>query len=265
MNDTQKKYLEKSLRLLEKHLPYTADQMLAGYPEKGRDGEIGSWMTQTDSSGLFYCLFSWPMEAGERAVLLVYDEKDRIIADFSAVLCSVKELLYSRDLYDLLSEESDWMYLEHYTLCSYMFEDIPYPGCEAGPQNREYDGEAFLCCSAYVTKSFRRKGIFSEMLQMMNEFTLRKRKGAVSLYSVFSLDPDVACYGPDAEEEPYHYRYEKDEPDRMRNRMILEKYGYETLRLQETEPDPEADGTKLWFAVCREDDVIIETDDAMTA
>ena len=44
----------------------------------------------------------------------------------------------------------------------------------------------------------------------------------------------------------------------MRNKMILEKLGFEVIRLQETEEDPEADGTKLWFAVKKENDVIID-------
>jgi hypothetical protein len=68
-------------------------------------------------------------------VLLVYDEQMRVIADASAVHCSVSALLGSSQLYDELSEESDWMYLEHYTLCGYMFPQYEYPPCK---ENRQY-------------------------------------------------------------------------------------------------------------------------------
>ena len=75
-----------------------------------------------------------------------------------------------------------------------------------------------------------------------------------------SLDPDIACYGPDAKDGPYYYNYEKDEPDRIRNRIIAEHTGFFPVRLELTEQPEEDDGTKIWFAVRHERDIILETE-----
>lgn len=221
-----------------------------------RDYEI-----EEDRHGYVYCLFSWEETDSERIVLLVYDDEMRIIADLSAVHTHVNDLLYSQRLYDELSEESDWMYLEHYTLCGYMFPDLPYPACTE-TEKQTYEGEALLYSNAYVTRAYRRKGIFSVMLNMSRDFALRKAGGTAVLYSIFSLDPDIAVYGPDAQKEPYHYSFEKDEPVRMVNCQIMKRLGFEPLRLEETEEDADADGTKLWFALRKETDLIIDIDEA---
>jgi hypothetical protein len=253
MKYTEDVYLEKSLKLLERWLPLSAGEMLEAYlSQTEREAD---WNIEEDPSGYVYCVFSWPETDSERAVLLVYDDEMRIIADCSAVHCSVSSLLSSTELFDELCEESDWMYLSHYTLCAGLFPDVPYPP-EGNQVNRA--GEALLYSNAYVTKAYRRKHIFTVMSEIMREFALRFQSGSALLYTAFSLDPDIAVYGPDAVSEPYHYSFEKDEPDRMRNKMILEKLGFEVIRLQETEEDPEADGTKLWFAVKKENDVIID-------
>ena len=246
-------YLEKSVKLLERWLPASAREMLEKY--LAQSDEEADWNIEEDTEGFVYCVFSWPETDSERAVLLVYDDEMRIIADCSAVHCSVSHLLSSVRLFDELCEESDWMYLSHYTLCADLFPEIPWPP-EGKKVNRE--GEALLYSNAYVTKAYRRKHIFTVMTEIMREFALRFQSGNALLYTSFSLDPDIAVYGPDAVKEPYHYSFEKDEPDRMRNKMILEKLGFEVIRLQETEEDPEADGTKLWFAVKKENDVIID-------
>lgn len=258
MKKSDAEYLERSLKRLEKWLPFPVDEMLAHYLDERN--EIRDHEVEEDPYGYVYCLFSWPETDHERLVLLVYDEQMRIIADLSAVHANVSELLYSAKLYDELSEESDWMYLEHYTLCAYMFPELPYPASEAGEQ-RHYEGEALLYSNAYVTKQFRRRGIFTAMVSMTRDFALRRASGSTVLYSVFSLDPDIAVYGPDAESTPYHYSYEKDEPVRMTNCEIMKKLGFTPLRLEETEEDPEADGTKLWFAVKQETDLIIDVDE----
>lgn len=246
-------YLEKSLKLLERWLPESVQAMMEEYLSKPR--EEADWNVEEDAHGYVYCVFSWPETGSERIVLLVYDDGMKIIADCSAVHCSVSDLLSSTALFDELCDESDWMYLSHYTLCAVMFPEVPYP-----PSGEKINagGEALLYANAYVTKAFRRQGIFTVMDEIMREFALRSVSGSAVLYTSFSLDPDIAVYGPDAVSTPYHYNFEKDEPDRMRNKTVLEKRGFEVVRLQETEKDPDADGTKLWFAVRRENDVIID-------
>lgn len=253
-------YLEKSLKLLERWLPENVQTMMEKYLSKPR--EEADWNVEEDAHGYVYCVFSWPETGSERIVLLVYDDGMRIIADCSAVHCSVSDLLSSTALFDELCDESDWMYLSHYTLCAVMFPEVPYP-----PSGEKINakGEALLYSNAYVTKAFRRQGIFTVMDEIMREFALRSVSGSAVLYTSFSLDPDIAVYGPDAVSTPYHYNFEKDEPDRMRNKTILEKRGFEVIRLQETEEDPDADGTKLWFAVRRENDVIIDLEKDIAA
>ena len=100
------------------------------------------------------------------------------------------------------------------------------------------------------------------MEMMMREASLRSVSGAQILSCAISLDPDIACYGPDAKDEPYYYNYETDEPRRMKNAEIAEKRGYEVIRLQEDDPRPDSDGTKIWFAVRYEQDLIIDQDQA---
>ena len=257
MNKEPVFYLEKSLELLGKWLPLSPVEMLRHY--QGEEG-MGDMEVSEDIHGYVYCIFSWAEDAGERIVLLLYDENEKVIADLSAVHCDVMTLLYSQELYDALSEESDWMYLEHYTLCASMFADIPYPGC-AGEWRQEREGEALLFSNAYVQKRFRRQGIFTAMMNMTRDFALRCASGNTRLYAAISLDPDVAVYGEDARKSPYYYSFEKDEPVRMENCAVIAKLGFTPLRLEETSEDPDADGTKLWFAVRAENDMIIDVDE----
>ena len=248
-------YLHKSLERLEKWLPFSVDEMMENYM---RGSRINDYDIEEDEQNHVYCLFAWPETDSERIVLLVYDEEMHIIADLSAVHCNVNQLLYSKELYDSLSLESDWMYLSHYTLCASMFPSLPYPACES-TERTQMKGEALLYSNAYVTRSYRRNGIFTFMVNMTRDFVLRFSKGSTVLLSVISLDPDVAVYGPDAVSTPYHYSFEIDEPVRMENCEVMKHLGFEPLRLEETQEDPEADGTKLWFAIRKETDVIIET------
>ncbi len=257
VNETEEKYLKLSLKKLESHLPESFHDMFLHYSRGEYDflyGEIGG--------GLHACIFSYPVpEEAEQVILLVYEGRDRIIADAAGCHIPVRELLKGKEIYDFLSSESDWMYLEHYIICSYMFPELPYPFCQSHEDVPLYcSGEALLYSNAYVTKAFRRQGIFRAMTEIMREFVLRNCTDRTELYSVISLDPDVACYGPDAQDAPYIYSYEKDEPDRQRNIRIMERLGYEALRLQEDDPSAEQDGTKLWFAVRQESDLIIESD-----
>ena len=259
MTEKELKYLECSLKKLEKWLPETLPEMIAGYT----DGSL-FYNVEEDEKGYVYCQFSWPeTEKAERLVLLVFDDAMRVIADISGIHCRMDDLMKDTDIYDLCSEESDWMYLEHYILCQWGKEELPYPYCEADAKEElVFDGEALLISNAYVTESFRRQGIFTMMEMMMREASLRNVSGAQILSCAISLDPDIACYGPDAKDEPYYYNYETDEPRRMKNAEIAEKRGYEVIRLQEDDPRPDSDGTKIWFAVRYEQDLIIDQDQA---
>jgi len=72
------------------------------------------------------------------------------------------------------------------------------------------------------------------------------------------MDPDIACFGPDAKDEPYYYSFEADEPVRLRNAEIAERLGFTPLRLELENPEQETDGTRLWFCVRSEICEIIE-------
>lgn len=259
MNSTNCNYLKFSLNLLEDWLPGNQKTMMKWLKKHPDDTDL-----EEDQNHLVYCQFSYPVlnqqgifckdplffEEGllERIMILVY-ANDQIIADCSAFHGSMNNVLARKEIIDFLNKESDWMYLEHYTLCGTFFSD----------GKLSENGEALLFSNAYVTTSYRQKGIFTQMLQMMRDFSLRHNEGNTILYSVLSLDPDIACYGPDSSDQPYIYSMEQDEPKRVMNARIMKKLGYLPIRLEETEPSENDDGTKLWFAVRKEEDQIIET------
>ena len=258
MKQKNRSYLKSSLERLEKWLPGNAESMLQWFDQHPSHTE-----SEEDSFFLHYCLFSFPLldQCGneytdpasfhrailERIILLVYDN-DQIIADCSSVHCKAKDL-QNESIMQYLRKESDWMDLEHYTLCGTFFPD----------GSVSQDGQALLYSNAYVTGTYRKKGIFTRMLQMMRDHALRNETGNACLYSVISLDPDVACYGPDASDEPYIYSMKQDEPKRQVNATIVKKTGWFPLRLEETDPPEDDDGTKLWFAIRKEEDRIIDT------
>ena len=97
---------------------------------------------------------------------------------------------------------------------------------------------------AYTGRDERQKGIFRNLMNLSESF-FAKEKSGLTLYSVISLDPDVACYGKDRLDEPYIYSM-KDEPVRLLNAEIIRKLGYTPLKL-ETDEEVE-DGSLLWFA-----------------
>ncbi|MCR4952268.1 MAG: hypothetical protein K6A40_13195 [Solobacterium sp.] len=255
MKDTEY-YLKLSLQKLKDVLPEDPNLMLIRYLSKRL------WHSMSyDNSKRAYLLFAWPeAEGAERIILLVYDD-DSIIADMSALHAPADALMRSRELYDLCSEESDWMYLEHYIFCRWGFGEYPYPYCEEENKSAQpFAGEALLLSNAYVTKAYRGQGIFSMMESLMREAALRNSTGRQDLYCVFSQDPDVACYGPDSQDEPYYYNYENDEPARLLNAQIAAHLGYENIRLNEDDPSENKDGTKICFCIKKENDWIVETD-----
>lgn len=249
MEDIEKKYLLLSLSKLSEWLDRSPADLLAYYTS-----HPSSYAFEKEN-GLCYLIFAIPRCNHELIILLVYDQEE-IIADTSAYHAGMEAFLYDRKVYDCLTQKNDWLYLEYYTLCSY-FLDVPYPPIDA--VRVSVDGEAFLINNSYVTIAYRRQGIFTRMLSMLKSFVLRSREGQTDLYGAVSLDPDVPLYGPDADDKPYYYNYEKDEPVRMVNRSILEKEGFEVLRLEETQPDPDDDGTKLWFGLLHEREVILDS------
>lgn len=266
MNTLERKYLKKSCQKLAGMLPLTPVSMLKWYAEHEDQYNV------EEVNGCVSCLFSFPllMENGgiirsikdlehgrlEQIILLVYDH-DMIIADCSAIHASMHDFLFWEPAVEYICTESDWMYLEHYTLCTSAFPKIPYPA-PFDENKKRVKGEALIYANAYVTTSYRRKGIFSNMLQTVRDHALRRCSDHVDLYSVITLDPDIACYGPDAVDEPYIYSYEKDEPLRQRNRTIMKHAGFVPVKLEELEPEEIGDGAKLWFALRHEKDVIME-------
>lgn len=232
-------YLRKSLELLEKWIPQPVEPMLQYYQQYPIDFDIYE-------DRYVYCIFSWKEDMYERIILLVY-ENDQIIADCASVHCHYDTLMNDHRFFDQMSEESDWMYLEHYIMQNIIVKDEMYPQCEI-----------LMYTNAYVSKRVRRKGILREMDEMMRAFVLREQTGNVKLGCIFSMDPDIACYGEDKRNEPYYYSFEADEPDRMRNCEIAKKIGYEPIRLEEVKEDQDSDGTKLWFCYKIENNVILE-------
>ena len=277
MNKTEKELLKAGLTLLSRWIPVPPEKMLEDYETQD------SFVSFDHLHDLDYVLFSWPLlyengdseeayDLNRKAVLnenviLVFDRARRIIADMAGFSAYCEDFLCREDLYDLVSLDSDWSYLAYYTLCSTMFEELPFPFSKlSDDEKKEYKrkypdyftGRIMMHTNAYVTGSFRKQGIFRNMLEMMSEHALSTNHENCMLYSSFALDPDIACYGPDTRDEPYIYQFEKDEPVRLANAEILKKYGFIPLRLEEEESISESDGTKLWFAVRKQLNVFLQ-------
>lgn len=252
-------YLYKAVTLLKDWLPEQGKSILETF-EKQKEEEISDYDLEEDGRYV-YLIFSWKeTEIIERTVLLVYEE-DQVIADLSFLSMDTVFFLFNSSVYEYISEESDWMYLCHYVLCGMLYPSLAYPPCknEKNPDYSCYENSlSIIYSNAYVTKKYRRQGIFSHMMEMSRDFALRNSYGSMQFNAVISLDPDIAVYGPDAVKEPYHYNYVIDEPVRELNAQILKKLGYVSTRLVEDSPLPNEDGTKLWFAVKRENDILID-------
>ena len=252
-------YLAASLQRLSEWLPDHACQI-----DNYTAGNEYVCTVEEDSRGYAYCLFSYPEIPGKlnETILLVYDEEMNIIADLSGLHCPADVFLKDADVYDEISLESDWMYLEYYIAVETFFPEQAWLlHSQPVPQAVPFvEGQVFLFRNAYVTAALRRQGIFRTMLEILRDHIMRDAAGQEDCTMVLSLDPDIACYGPDAKDEPYYYNYEKDEPDRIRNRTVAEHTGFEPVKLELIEPVSDDDGTKIWFAVRHERDMIIETE-----
>lgn len=210
-----------------------------------------------------YLLFCYPLvvkdniELLEQGILLVY-ENENVIADLAFMHGSMDDVMHDEEVYDEITTDSDWSYLQHYTMCTLAFPNIPYP-CYQNSITTTFDGEACFFTNIYVTKRYRKQHIFTNMLEITKEMVLRNCVDITILYSAISLDPDIASYGEDTPKEAYVYSM-KDEPIRMINKQILEKKGYFVVKLDEIEPNEQSDGTKLWFAICKENEMIIQSE-----
>ncbi len=251
------RYLEHSLQRLSDWLPENALDLSAYNRLPGYACTL-----ERDDRGYVYTLFSYPVLTDLFLnIMLVYDSKMNIIADTAGYSCSARTMLTSRECYEYLSEDSDWTYLEYYILAEmYFAEDAWLLRDEEERLVKDHIGQVLFFTNAYVTEVFRRQGIFKRMMRMMRDHVQRDISGRTDYYAVISLDPDIACYGPDARDEPYYYSYEQDEPVRALNREIAEHTGFTPVILEPDDPDRETDGTKLQFAVFAEKDMIIDTD-----
>ncbi len=250
-----KKYFKQAYDLLAKWMPRSYEEFLFRYqsfPDECSLEEI---------DGYYYLIFVFPIIFSqdlvflEQGITLVFDQ-DQIIADNSFFHGLMDDVMNNKNVYDTITTDSDWLYLQYYTLCQMMFPDVPYPFCESN-QERTFLGETCFFKNAYVTKRYRQQHIFTNMLEITKEMALRTCTESSIYYSAFSLDPDIACYGEDTPKEPYIYSM-KDEPARMLNKQILEKKGYLVLKLEEDIPDENSDGTKLWFAINKENTYIYD-------
>ncbi len=231
-------------------MPRSTDAMMKMYQEDT------SLYDLEEIDGFVYCLFTYKDSVFcDQLILLAY-EGDTVIADLSGVHNTMDQIMKNKAVYDDLSEESDWMYLAHYTLCNLVYPDFPYPFCDEQDDEIAFPGEVLLYRNAYVTRSYRKQGIFTSMLDLCKEWIFQNLSGEITYYTCISMDLDIACYGPDTTNEPYIYNFEVDEPIRMENKQILETLGYSCVRLEEDEP---GDGSKCWFAIKKENDFIVET------
>ena len=155
---TERDWLKKSVDLLGDSLPVSAEELMKQLEQDSSLHDIA------EEDGHTYCLFSVVQEEKELLILLVYSRRGNVIADFSAWHVSADAAVNSHALYDALSEESDWMYLEHYLYHEMVHKDLPYPPADAArklPQE-----EVLFTRSAYVSRRYRGRHIFTRMLEM---------------------------------------------------------------------------------------------------
>lgn len=226
MGPEERVFLERSLALLETWLPDARNIWLQRYEEDSRLYEISR-------CGLYaHCLFVIEEAGMKRIIQLVYDG-ETVAADCAAWALRADQFADDKNL-NYLEAESDWEYWE----C-----EIAADKMNRLPRSR--DPAVLIYTNAYTTKRYRRRGIFRNMMRETEAFVSRMT-GASDIVSVISLDPDVACYGEDKLDGPYYYSM-ADEPVRRLNAQIVQKCGFEPLKLETDEPVE--DGSILWFAL----------------
>lgn len=201
--------------------------------------DTGAWMRRYEAEPSLYrvskigtyrsCILTM-YESGVRQLIQLVFEGDTVISDCAAYFVNDSDL-FDEKTASFLEEESDWLYWESEIVRQEADPSEPYAG--------------LLYTNAYTTRSYRRRGLFRNMMKLMEEYASENTDRS-HLYSVISLDPDVACYGPDKTDEPYYYSM-KDEPVRLLNAEIIKRVGFQPLKL-ETDEAVE-DGSILWFAI----------------
>lgn len=244
LNPFTESFLRDSFDLLSGWLPYTAEEMLAKYREKEPSFRFS--LTVVDER--IYVLFSlpWLDENGQLItdasiacapvsllVGLVFSHDREVIADLALYHLAAADM-HNEKIRAAFEEESDWLYWQAYIVDELFLLD----------HEAEKNEEVLIYTNAYTGRDERQNGIFRNLMNLSESFFARE-KSEITLYSVISLDPDVACYGKDRLNEPYIYSM-KDEPVRLRNAEIIRKLGFTPLKL-ETDEEVE-DGSLLWFA-----------------
>ena len=242
MKNTDKMILCKSLDLLSGWLPIDRETLLSAYDNHSH----GCRYRIETINHYTYCIFTFPIlnQSGEEVttdlfqkngsfpmhllIQLVFDENMEIIAD-SALYYLQADQIHNPVILDYLEEESDWLYWESYILLN-MFDDFSSKDL------------ILIYSNAYTSRENRNQNIFHQMIQNIESFMSVKE---MTVYSVISLDPDVACYGKDKTDKPYIYSM-KDEPQRLYNAKLLENMGFHPIKLETDEPVE--DGSLLWFA-----------------
>ena len=252
MNSSQEKRILDILSFLEKGSYFTKQQMLTWLKMTPY-----SWCMEEDGYGYQYYLISYPLTSftqpyliPEKIVLLVF-EGETVIADIAAVWAKTDSLLNDDSVNDALMDMDTWT-----QSCLYVMKTA-FQNHDAFKQDNAL---GCIICNAYVTESYRRRGIFTTMMQMVRDHCIRFSFDTAILFQTISLDPDVACYGPDKSDETYYYSMEKDEPKRMLNGEIIQHLDFAVVQLEHGEEDTLSDGTFIWYGIKAEHITIVEGD-----
>ncbi|MEE1333947.1 MAG: hypothetical protein U0K47_05075, partial [Erysipelotrichaceae bacterium] len=142
--------MKRAIDLLKSSLEHPASWYMDLYE---KDPSLYSFETDDRYA---YILFAIPEENWKNLILLVFDGA-QVIADASGYLTGLDVLMQDEGFLDACSKESDWMYLERQIAAQMLQEN--------GMEHRQ--GVAFLTGSTYVTRAYRHKNIFVQMLDMI--------------------------------------------------------------------------------------------------
>lgn len=250
MKQVEERYILKILSFLERGSYFTKQQMLSWLKR-----HPGNWCMEEDGYGYQYCLISYPLTSlsqpyldPEKTVLLVFDG-DTVIADIAAVSTRTDDLLHDDEISDAIMDIDTWVQSCLYVMKTAFAHHTSF---------QKKDSVACIICNAYVTHSYRRRGIFTAMMQMVRDHCVRFSHNTITLFQTISLDPDIACYGPDASDEPYYYSMEQDEPKRILNAEIIQHLDFAAVQLEHGEEDTLSDGTFIWYGIKAERITIVE-------
>lgn len=251
MKQVEEKHILKILSFLERGSYFTKQQMLSWLKL-----HPANWCMEEDGSRYQYCLISYPLSSfaqpdlqPEKIVLLVFDG-DTVIADIAAICARTDDLLHDDEISDAIMDIDTWVQSCLYVMKTAFAHHISF---------QKTNSIGCIICNAYVTSEYRRKGIFTAMMQMVRDHCVRFSHHTITLFQTISLDPDVACYGPDASEKPYYYSMEQDEPKRILNAEIIQHLDFAAVQLEHGEEDTLSDGTFIWYGIKAEHITIVES------